>query len=134
MPLEKIESKSSIQMKTSRAVALISLITQAIQFNDYYWISVSEKNKFDIYYKLALIWAFLALLAPYWICYSGLLSIKNSEEKYSAKNCRNDRWYHTFAKMLFLTFLGSLEMLCMQILQAMSETLCFILGKCTGDN
>lgn len=93
-------------MSVTRFASLVSLFIQAYQFNDYYWIAVNDKNKLDINYKFLVIWAFLALMTPYWISYSGMVSVKYNEDKYSAKNCKNDKWYHSLFKFFFLTFLG----------------------------
>jgi hypothetical protein len=133
-PLNKPSSLVSIAMKSTRISALISFYRQLRQFLVHYGIAMRPDNKFNMNYKFALMWSFLPLLAPYWISYSGLISIKYGEGNYSLKNSRNDKWYHKLGKYMFLTFIGPFVLLASQIILAFGDIVSLNLGIAMGNS
>jgi hypothetical protein len=67
---------------------------------------------------------FFSITAPYWITYSGLVSIRNifgkyEEKRVKEKSCKN--FLDRASDYLFLTFIGPLTILIKQVIQVFGE-------------
>ena len=60
-------------------------------------------------------------MAPFWISYSGLLSIRDYKGDYKPHNCEKDTKFQTIYKLLFLSFLGPLSILASQIVVSVGD-------------
>ena len=58
-------------------LALYDVIFDAKYLYNLYYISVACRNETNMHYKFAALINFAALVSPYWVQYSGLLSVKN---------------------------------------------------------
>ena len=64
---------------------------------------------------------FLALLSPYWICYSGILAIQYSQGSFSPSVTNRDSWGTFVKKIIMITFLGPIKIVLRQIWDAIGD-------------
>ena len=102
---------SAVVLGSMRYLLLTDTISDIQVFNLIYWNSVKGENQQNTDYKFAAFLALIAFLAPFWISYSGLLSIRDFKGDYKPHNCEKDSMYQTVYKFLFLSFLGPLSIL-----------------------
>ena len=102
---------SAVILGSMRFVLLTDTISDIQVFNLIYWNSVTGENQLNTDYKIAAFLALIAFLAPFWISYSGLLSIREYKGDYKAHNCEKDTNLQRVYKLLFLSFLGPLSIL-----------------------
>ena len=84
-------------------------------------------------YKFATLTIFLAILAPYWITYSGVVQILNDQGKYEKAERKKDSCCQKVVKVIFLTFLGPFVILLMQgiqVVEGVVVTVQNLLSKC----
>ena len=74
-------------------------------------------------YKIALVYQFLILLAPYWLIYSTFLNILNLAGTYEGENIRNAGCLRQTARFVFLSFAGPLLILTSQSIQLLGAML-----------
>ena len=73
---------------------LFDNFTDLLLLYDIYLIGVQPDQLDKADYKIAMITSFLALLAPYWITYSSLLSLKLNQGFYDPENKSSQKWYN----------------------------------------
>ena len=101
-------------------LSLYDTIFDAKYFYTLYFLSVACRNESNLDYKIAAVLNFVALLGPYWVYYSGLLSVRNSQNLYQGEV--KSKW-GKFSNFMFLTFWGPLKSLYTQVVLAFGDLL-----------
>ena len=63
-------------------MSLYDTVFDAKYFYTLYYLSVTCRNASNYHYKIAAVISFAALLGPYWVYYSALLSMRSSQNLY----------------------------------------------------
>jgi hypothetical protein len=103
------------------------LVIDILYFWNVYELAIQDRNITNLSYKMACLINFTAILAPYWIAYSGILALKYDQGIYDPSVTSKDRCITRISKFIFLSFLGPLSLLFKQVVEAIGDIIAVIL-------
>ena len=111
--------------KHNRFLQVLDLILDSVFFHRIYYLSVKEENVDKVDYKWASLITFIAILSPFWIAYSGLVSMTHISGRYEKFDDQNkgacSRLCRFIGRFFFLSFMGPFLLLICQIILSIGD-------------